>query len=69
MNQFNKSSQPRGGIYEVQANSGMVDMDIIAKKLDRVELVDKKIDELLNQTRNPLQTFSLAKGAHNVDLV
>jgi hypothetical protein len=69
MAQFKRSSQPRGGIYEVQTNSGMVDMDIITKKSNQVELVVKKIDELLNQSRAPLQTFPLVKGAHNVDLV
>ena len=47
MNQFQRPGQQRVNVHNAQAESTRVDMDIITKKLDKVDLLDKKLGELM----------------------
>jgi hypothetical protein len=46
MNQFQQLGQQRVGVHEAHTESIRTDMDIIVKQLDRINLIEKKIDQI-----------------------
>jgi hypothetical protein len=46
MNQFQRPGQQRVGVHEAHTDSIRADMDIIIKQLDRMNLIEKKIDQI-----------------------
>ena len=52
---FNKANQPRSGVYEVNKSSNLVDLQLIAQRLDKVELVGKNVENLDKKLDNLLK--------------